>query len=212
MKLISGNLRYSSWSIRAWAAVKLSGLPCEIEVLPLFETATNDFISKNAPNKKLPLLIEGDVYVWDSLSILEYLAEKSPAIWPQDATARAAARSICAEMHSSFQALRQQCTMNTGRHYAGFALSNEAQSDVNRIIRMWADCRNRFGSSGDFLFGNFSGADCYFAPVVSRFITYDVALDATASAYVVAMQNHAIVKDWLSQAAAEPWIVDKYEL
>jgi glutathione S-transferase len=212
MKLISGNLRYSSWSMRAWTAVKLSGLPCDIEVMPLFEPATNAYLAAHAPNKKTPLLIDAELHIWDSLSILEYLAERATSIWPQEAKARAVARSVCAEMHSGFQALRQQCTMNTGRQYPGFALSNEAQADVNRIQRLWADCRARFGSSGDFLFGGFGGADCYFAPVVSRFITYDVTLDATASAYVAAMQNHPIIKDWLSAAANEPWIVDKYEL
>ncbi len=212
MKLISGNLRYSSWSIRAWLAVKLSGVACDIDVLPLFETATNDFLNQTSPNKKMPLLIDGDVHVWDSLSILEYLAEKSAAIWPREVTARAAARSVCAEMHSGFQSLRQQCTMNTGRHYPGFTLSNDTQADVKRIMRLWAECRTRFGHNSDFLFGHFSGADCYFAPVVSRFITYDVALDEGASAYVAAMQSHPIIKGWLSKAANETWIIDKYEL
>jgi glutathione S-transferase len=212
MKLISGNLRYSSWSARAWTAMKLGGLPCDIEVLPLFEPATNAYLAAHAPNKKTPLLIDAELHIWDSLSILEYLAERAPNIWPQEAKARAVARSVCAEMHSSFQALRQHCTMNTGRHYPGFAMSDEALADVKRIESLWADCRARFGMSGDFLFGNFSGADCFYAPIVSRFITYDVALDADAAAYVAAVKTHPIIKDWFAQAAAEPWIVDKYEL
>jgi glutathione S-transferase len=212
MKLISGNLRYSSWSARAWTAMKLGGLPCDIEVLPLFEPATNAYLAAHAPNKKTPLLIDAELHIWDSLSILEYLAERAPNIWPQEAKARAVARSVCAEMHSSFQALRQHCTMNTGRHYPGFAMSDEALADVKRIESLWADCRARFGMSGDFLFGNFSGADCFYAPIVSRFITYDVALDADAAAYVAAVKTHPIIKAWFAQAAAEPWIVEKYEL
>jgi glutathione S-transferase len=212
MKLISGNLRYSSWSIRAWSAVKLSGLPCDIEVLPLFEPATNAYLAAQSPNKKAPLLIDDNLHIWDSLAIVEYLAERAPNIWPQDAKARATARSVCAEMHSSFQALRTHCTMNTGRHYPDFALSEDARADVKRIQSLWADCRTRFGAKGDFLFGAFSGADCFYAPIVSRFITYDIALEPEAHAYIAAMQAHHIIKDWFAQAAAEPWIVAKYEL
>jgi glutathione S-transferase len=211
MKLISGNLRYSSWSIRAWLAVKLSGLPCEIDVLPLFEPATNAYLAAHSPHKKIPLLIDGELKIWDSLSIIEYLAERAPGLWPQDATARAVARSVCAEMHSSFQALRQQCTMNTGRHYPGFELSNEARADVTRIETLWADCRSRFGSGGDFLFGAFSAADGFYAPVVSRFITYDVPLNNSARRYVTAMLAQPLIKSWLTQAAHENWIIDKYE-
>jgi glutathione S-transferase len=212
MKLISGNLRYSSWSIRAWSAVRLSGLPCDIEVLPLLEPTTNAYLAAHSPNKKVPLLIDGGLHIWDSLAIMEYLAERAPNIWPQEAKARAIARSICAEMHSGFQALRTHCTMNTGRHYPGFAMSQDALADVTRIQELWADCRSRFGTGGDFLFGAFSGADCFFAPIVSRFITYDVALEPEAHAYVAAVQAHPIIKDWYAQAAAEPWIVAKYEL
>jgi glutathione S-transferase len=212
MKLISGNLRYSSWSMRAWTAIKLSGLPCDIEVMPLFEPATNAYLAAHSPSKKTPLLIDADLRIWDSLSILEYLAERAPNIWPQEAKARAVARSVCAEMHSGFQALRQHCTMNTGRHYPGFAMSAEALADVKRIQNLWADCRARFGKGGDFLFGSFSGADCFYAPIVSRFITYDVALEPDAAAYVAAVKAHSIIQDWFAKATAEPWIVDKYEL
>jgi glutathione S-transferase len=211
MKLISGNLRYSSWSVRAWLAVKLCGLPCEIDVLPLFEPASNAYLAAQSPNKKVPLLIDGDVKIWDSLSIVEYLAERAPKLWPQDTAARAVARSVCAEMHSSFQALRQNCTMNTGRHYPGYKLPDDAYGDVARIETLWADCRARYGNGGDFLFGAFSAADCFFAPVVSRFVTYDVAQSDSARRYVAAMLAQPLIKDWLSQAAHETWIIDKYE-
>ncbi len=211
MKLISGNLRYSSWSIRAWTAVKLSGLPCEIEVLPLFVPATNARLAAESPNRKTPLLTDDDLKIWDSLAIVEYLAERAPQLWPADSKARAVARSVCAEMHSSFQALRRLCTMNTGRHYPGFVLSDDASADVARIEAIWADCHARFGAGGDFLFGAFSAADCYYAPVVSRFITYDVALSDTAQRYVSAMQAHPLIQEWFRQAAAETWIVAKYE-
>jgi glutathione S-transferase len=211
MKLISGNLRYSSWSVRAWAAMKASGLPCDIEVLPLFEPATDARLAAQSPNRKVPYLVDGDVTVWDSLAIVEYLAERASQLWPADAKARAVARSVCAEMHSSFQTLRQHCTMNSGRHYPGYAMTPEALADVARIEALWADCRARFGSGGDFLFGDFGAADCFYAPIVSRFITYDVQLSAPAQAYVAAMQSHPIITDWFAAAAAESWIVAKYE-
>jgi glutathione S-transferase len=211
MKLLVGNLRYSSWSIRAWLAAKLSGQLCEIEVLPLFEPATNARLAVAAPAGKMPILLDDDTTIWDSLSIVEYLAERAPHLWPTKAAARATARSACAEMHSSFQPLRQHCTMNTGRHYPGFILSNEAQVNVQRIEALWAECQNRFAGNGAFLFGDFSAADCYFAPVVSRFITYDVTLGASAQRYVAAMQAHPLIQDWFAQAAAEPWVISKYE-
>jgi glutathione S-transferase len=212
MKLVSGNLRYSSWSIRAWAAVKASGLACDIEVLPLFELATNTRLAAESPNRKVPYLVDGDVTVWDSLAIVEYLAERAPQLWPADREARAAARSVCAEMHSSFQSLRQHCTMNTGRHYPGYAMTAEANADVARIEALWADCRARFGAGGDFLFGDFGAADCFYAPVVSRFLTYDVQLGAMAQRYVTAMRAHPIITSWYDGAATESWRVEKYEL
>jgi glutathione S-transferase len=211
MKLVSGNLRYSSWSIRAWAAVKASGLACDIDVLPLFEANTDAQLAAQSPNRKVPYLVDGDVTVWDSLAIVEYLAERAPQLWPTDAKARAVARSVCAEMHSSFQALRGHCTMNTGRHYPGFAMTAEALADVARIEALWADCRARFGGGGDFLFGGFGAADCFYAPVVSRFITYDVQLGADAKAYIAAMRAHPVINAWFDSAAQERWIVEKYE-
>ncbi len=211
MKLVSGNLRYSSWSIRAWTAVKASGLSCDIDVLPLFEPATNAQLAAQSPNHKMPYLMDGDVTVWDSLAIVEYLAERAPQLWPADTKARAVARSVCAEMHSSFQALRQQCTMNTGRHYPGYALTADALADVARIDALWTDCLSRFGTGGEFLFGAFGAADCVYAPVVSRFITYDVGLSGIARRYVAAMQAHPIIAAWYEGAAGESWRVEKYE-
>lgn len=209
--LISGNLRYSSWSVRAWLAVKLSGLDIAVEVKPLDTPELKAWLKTNSPNGKVPVLLERDFCIWDSLAIVEYIAEMSPSLWPQERQARAIARSVCAEMHAGFQAFRQHCPMNTQRHYKGFALTPEVRDAVDRIDTLWQHCRTHFGDGGDFLFGRFSAADCYYAPIMSRMITYDVALSPQAQAYVDAVRAHPLVTIWYEEAQREPWVLDKYE-
>jgi glutathione S-transferase len=211
LHLLSGNLRYSSWSVRAVLAAQLSGLDVAIEVVPLFTPETNARLAAESPSRKAPLLTDGGLKIWDSLAIAEYLAERAPHLWPTGARSRAVARSACAEMHSGFQALRQQCTMNSVRRYSGHKLDDDAQADVARICALWTELHNSFGAGGDFLFGAFSLADCFYAPVVSRLITYDVALTPEAKRYVEAMAAHPLVTGWFEAAAREPWTIGKYE-
>lgn len=215
LKIIVGNKRYSSWSLRGWLAVKQSGMPYEELVLPMW---TPEYEAAKAqgllPSGKVPTLWDGDIAVWDSFAIVEHLAERAgrDLFWPAEPAARAFARSIAAEMHSGFAPLRQQCGMNLGRRYPGFALNHEALADIARIANLWTEARERFGTGGDFLFGAFGAADIMFAPVVTRFVTYDVALPDVPRAYVGAMTAHPFMREWQAGADAETILLDKYEL
>ncbi len=216
MKLIIGNKAYSSWSMRGWLAVRQSGLPFEEIVVPLYD---GDWDKRRegdefAPSSgKVPILWDGEAVVWDSLAIIEYLADKVGAekFWPVDNIARAMARSMAAEMHSSFQNLRKACSMNIRRRHPAQTLTPEVQADVIRIVSLWAEARSRYGSGGDFLFGEFGAADIMFAPVVSRFATYSIPLPRFATAYCEAIFEHRFVQDWIAGAQEEPWVIEKYE-
>lgn len=215
LKIIVGNKRYSSWSLRGWLAAKQAGLPLEELVLPMW---TPEYDAAKAagllPSGQVPTLWDGAIPVWDSLAIVEYLADRvgRDRYWPADPAARAFARSISAEMHSGFAALRQQCGMNLRRRYPGFAVNAEAQANIDRIVALWTEARTRFGAGGDFLFGAFGGADIMYAPVVTRFVTYDVSLPEPARAYVEAMTAHPFMREWQAGADAETIVIDKYEL
>ena len=200
--------------MRPWLALKATGLPFTEQVCCLFTDEMNNWLAANSPNRKVPLLQHGDLKIWDSLAIIEYLAELAPeaGLWPADREARAIARSVSAEMHSGFQPLRQNLGMNVARTYPGFEVPEAAQADIDRIQALWADCRQRFGKGGPFLFGAFSAADCMYAPVVTRFVTYDVKLTPEAQAYVDAMLAQPFVAEWIASGQAEPWVVEKYEL
>ena len=215
LRILVGNKRYSSWSLRGWLAVKQSGLPHDERMIPMW-TAEYDAAKADGtlPSGKVPTLWDGDVPVWDSLAIIDYLADKVGAerFWPADPAARALARSIAAEMHSGFVALRQQCGMNLRRHYPNFAVSAETQADIDRIVSLWTEARSRFGAGGDFLFGSFGAADIMYAPVVTRFVTYDVKLPPVAQAYVEAMVAHPFMREWQAGADAEDIVLEKYEL
>lgn len=216
LHLTLGNKNYSSWSVRPWLALKASGLPFTETVLPLYAEETNAWLAANAPNRKVPLLEHGDLKIWDSLAIVEYVAELAPeaGLWPRDREARAVARSACAEMHSGFQGLRQNLGMNARRRVEGFTVPEAAQADIARVQALWADCRKRFGekAGGPFLFGAFSAADCCYAPVVSRFVTYGVELTPEAQDYVNAVMDHPFVREWMDDARAEPWVIEKFEV
>jgi glutathione S-transferase len=218
MKLIIGNKTYSSWSLRPWLVLKQFGIPFQ-EVLVPFGPTMDDpdwkrVVAEYTPARKVPSLVDGTIAVWDSLAIIEYIAETHPElpIWPRDKTARALARSISAEMHSSFTALRGACPMNLAWVHPTRDRGEAVAADVARITEIWRDARQRFGAGGDFLFGAFSAADAMFAPVASRFATYSIALDPVSAAYVAAVQGTAGFTAWREAALAEPWIVSVDEL
>jgi glutathione S-transferase len=213
LTLVIASQNYSSWSLRPWIAMRAAEIPFEEIVIPLDQPDTASRIGEYSAAGLVPVLLDGDTTIWESLAILEYLAEKFPEkdLWPEGEVARATARAVSAEMHGGFNALRQQCPMNCRRTYETFELSPEVLRDADRVQSLWQDCRNRYGGSGAFLFGAFGNADAMFAPVVSRFLTYGFPLDDVAHAYVNAVTNHPAMQDWLKVAATEPQI-DKYEL
>lgn len=212
--LALGNKNYSSWSLRAWLIAKASGVDFEEVVIPLYEPDSRAAILRYSPSGKVPCLVHGTVTVWESLAIGEYLAELSPGagLWPKDAAARALARAISSEMHAGFLPLRRALPMNIRARHAGFPLSEEVQTDINRVEAIWRDARDRFGHSGPFLFGSFTIADAMFAPVAARFATYPVTLGAAASGYRDAILAHPWMVAWRAAAEAEPWMVPKFEL
>ncbi len=217
MKLIVGNKNYSSWSLRGWLAAKQSGLAFEEITVPLF-TDEWDSVKKTEgdlqpSSGKVPILWDGDVVVWDSLAILEYLADKvgRERFWPKDDVARGMARSMVAEMHSSYQALRSECPMNVRRRFDGHEPSEAARRDMVRILGLWAEARSRFGSGGPFLFGTFGAADIFYAPVVSRFISYQVPVPGFAASYMQAIWEHDWMRQWVAASENEEWVIEQYE-
>jgi len=217
MKLFIGNKAYSSWSLRGWLACKLSGLPFEEVVVPLYDEEWEKRREGDefAPSSgKVPILWDGeDIVVWDSLAIVEYLNEKSGGdkFWPADLAARAMARSMAAEMHSSFAALRREHSMNIRQIYAPVPPSEAVAQDIARIMQLWAEARARHGGEGDFLFGEFSAVDVMFAPVVTRFTTYQLPVARFADAYMRAVINHVWMQEWIGGAQAEEWVIDRFE-
>lgn len=208
-----GNKNYSSWSLRPWLALKRTGVAFEEILIPLSEPATRANILRHSPTGKVPALKHGELTVWDSLAICEYLAEIMPAtrLWPADATVRAVARSVSAEMHSGFGALRGHLPMNVRSSFPNRGVTPEVQADINRITALWRDCRKRFGAGGEFLFGEFTIADAMYAPVVSRFRTYRVELDEVAQAYVDAVWALPALQEWATAAGNEPMIIESAE-
>lgn len=216
IKLIIGNKVYSSWSLRGWLAVKQSGLHFDEMTVPLYQ---DDWDERKrevdlAPSSgKVPILWDGDVVVWDSLAIIDYLADKvgRDRYWPKDDVARGMARSMAAEMHSGYTALRRECPMNTRKTLTGVKVSEDTRADAIRILQTWAEARSRFGTEGPYLFGTFSAADIMLAPVVSRFVTYGFTLPGFAQSYVEAMLAHPWMEDWYAAAADEPWTIKRIE-
>jgi glutathione S-transferase len=209
LTLVIGNKNYSSWSLRPWIALTESGIAFDEILIPLDQSETKARIAAHSPAGRVPVLIHDDLHVWDSLAILEYLAETfaQRAWWPGDPQARARARSIAAEMHSGFAALRNAMPMNCRTRLPGRGINPESSRDIARIIDIWSACRAEFGGGGDFLFGAFSNADAMFAPVASRFLTYAVDLPPVAAAYVEALHNLPAMQAWLTAARSEPWVI-----
>ena len=212
IQLVIGNKLYSSWSMRPWLLLKAFDIPFEEIVIPLYRDGSRERIQEHSPTGKVPCLIDG-VTVWDSLSIMEYLAETYPGldIWPREKGARAHARSAAAEMHSGFQALRQSCPMNLGKRFAVKDRGPNVTADVVRVCGLWAEARSRFARGGPFLYGAFSAADAMYAPVVTRLDTYQIAVDAGARAYMDAVLKHPAFVAWRDAALNEPWDLLHYE-
>jgi glutathione S-transferase len=205
MKLLIGNKNYSSWSLRAWLLLKQLGIPFQEEKYSFNDPQWKDRVRKHSPVGQVPVLVDGDLVVWDSLAIVEYVAETFPdrGVWPAGRAARARARSVCAEMHAGFRALRSRLGMNCELRLPMPVLDLATRRDVDRVCDLWADCAHFADGGGPYLFGAFSAADAYFAPVVRRFVTYDVALPDTARRYVAAIEALPSMKDWMKAALAE---------
>ena len=211
--LVIANKVYSSWSLRPWIMLKQAGIAFDEVVIPLGQPETARRIREHSPAGRVPILIDGDLAIWDSLAILEYAAERWPeaAVWPQDRAARALARSISAEMHSGFQALRSALPMNLGRRYGPRDRGPDVAANVARIGEIWRDARARFGQGGPFLFGAFSGADAMFAPVVHRFRSYAIEVKGDARHYFEAMQANAAFQQWTREGLAETIRIERFE-
>jgi glutathione S-transferase len=213
LKLAIGNKNYSSWSMRPWLTLKAFGIPFEEVRIALGRPDTSGRIAEYSSAGRVPVLIDGETKVWDSLAICEYLAEQFPdkGLWPHDVAARAHARSICAEMHSGFGALRSAMWMNIRASFPGKGRTPDTQSDIARICEIWEDCLEHSDSRA-FLFGDFSIADAFYAPVVMRFRTYGVWLPPVLQAYVDRVVAHPAVAQWMREALAETERLDKYDI
>ena len=214
LELVIGNKNYSSWSLRPWLVLRHFRIPFQECRIPLYQEQSKAALLEHSPSGRVPVLHDGSTTVWDSLAIIEYLAEKYPdrGIWPVETNARALARSVSAEMHSGFAALRTHLPMNCRAQGRIRTLTEEAGHDVARVQEIWSSCRREFGSRGEWLFGDFSAADAMFAPVVVRFHGYSVECDRVCSSYVDFVLGHPALREWMNQARGEPEFVHEMEV
>jgi glutathione S-transferase len=214
MKLVIGNKNYSSWSLRPWIAMKQIGLTFDEVVIPMAMPGTRAEMLKYAPTGLVPVLIDGDALIFETIAILEHLNDRFPEanLWPKDLAARAHARSIAAEMHGGFAALRRDCPMNIRRPERKHIVSPEAAKQAERIDALWSDARARFGQGGPFLFGHFTNADAMYAPVINRFHTYDLPRSKTSQAYMDAMMALPAWQEWEAASRAESWVIASSEV
>jgi glutathione S-transferase len=212
--LVVGNKNYSSWSLRGFLAARAAGVPFREVLVRLSEPGSKQELLKHSPAGKVPTLKHGERVIWDSLAIIEYLAEirADAGLWPADAAARAHARSIAAEMHAGFQALRSHMPMNLRKSLPGKGRGRDVEADIERICAIWTDCRARYGATGPFLFGRFSAADVMYTPVATRFHTYAVELDDEPQAYVDAVLARPDYLEWHEAALDEPWVIAEDEV
>jgi glutathione S-transferase len=205
MRLVIANKNYSSWSLRAWLLMRQADIPFAEERLSFNAPDFADRVRRYSPVAKVPVLVDGELVVWDSLAIAEYLAEKYPErkLWPAAREPRARARSLCAEMHSGFPTLRAQLPMNCELDLPGKELAPALRREIDRVIEIWSECRARAEGAGPFLFGGFTIADAYFAPVTRRFLSYHVALPEVARRYSDAISALPAVQEWTRDALAE---------
>jgi glutathione S-transferase len=214
LTLYIGNKNYSSWSLRAWLVLKQTTVGFDEVVIPIYQPGSRETILKYSPSGRVPVLKHGEVTVWESLGICEYLAESFPTfgLWPKDTEARAVARAVSNEMHGGFRALREHLPMNIRSSFPDRGVTAEVQADINRIMSIWRTCRTRFGAdNGDFLFGPFTIADAMFAPVVTRFRTYRVDIERDAEAYCDTILGLPAMQEWVAAARNEPMIVERFE-
>lgn len=211
--LIIANKTYSSWSLRPWLVMKHVGIPFAEMRIPLYAPDSAQHLRELSPSGRVPVLKVGDLTLWDSLAICEYLAEQFPQhqLWPESITARAVARSVSAEMHSGFSALREHMTHNVRKSLPGKGRGPGVQEDIDRICAIWRDCRARFDADGEMLFGRFSIADAMYAPVVNRFVTYGVEVDPVSAAYMGAIQALPALQQWIADARTETEVIPQYE-
>jgi glutathione S-transferase len=214
-RLILGNQAYSSWSLRGWLLLDAFGIDFEHEVVPLYVPGYARFVEENYPANTVPALLahDGDekLTLWDSLAIAEFIHEQHPeaGIWPQDFAARAAARCLCAEMHSSYAALRSGLPMNVRREYKTYTVDGAVRADLDRIEGLWRWAKSRWGGAGPYLFGaSFTAADAFYAPVASRCLTYGVALQADSEAYVESLLTHPSTRSFIEAGKRESWMLD----
>jgi glutathione S-transferase len=212
LTLVVGNKNYSSWSLRPWLAMRQTGLAFDEIMIPLYQQGSKAALLQHSPAGRVPVLVHDGRAVWDSLAIMEHLAETFPAarLWPGDAGERALARSISAEMHAGFAALRAGLSMNLREHLPGRKRSDAVAADIERVTAIWRDCRARSGDRGPFLFGAFSIADAMYAPVATRFRTYGVELDPTCQAYADGVLALPAFLEWQAAAQREPWVITVY--
>jgi glutathione S-transferase len=214
LHLIIGNKNYSSWSFRPWLAMKVAGIDFDETVISLDAADFKTRLTELGGSGRVPVLIDGDVHIWESLAILEYLAEKFPAagLWPDRPAARALARAVASEMHAGFTSLRRHLPMNVARPVKSRAFDAGTARDVARIDAIWSECRNKLGAGGPFLFGPFGAADAMFAPVVWRFHTYAVEVGSTARSYMREMMSLPAWKEWRDAARREDWVLPEDEV
>ena len=212
LRLIIGNKNYSSWSLRPWLAMKVAGIAFEETLISLEAPDFKARITAQSGAGKVPVLIDGDIRVWESLAILEFLAEKFPTLWPAQEAARARARAIAAEMHAGFVPLRNHLPMNIRRPVKPRVLDDAVAANVARIDSIWSECRAQFGAGGPFLFGAFGAADAMYAPIVWRFHTYAVKVSATAHTYMDAVIGLPASREWREAAREEPWVLPHDEV
>ena len=210
--LVIGNKNYSSWSLRPWLAMKLLGLAFEERRIALYRPESKTEILRASPSGKVPCLIDGETRVWDSLAILEYLAESRPELWPEARAARAHARSVSAEMHSGFPRLREHMSMNVRKRFPGKGRAPEVPEEIARIVALWSDCRSRYGATGPYLFGRFTAADAMYAPVVLRFLTYEVELPPACRTYADAILALPAMREWIAAAERETESIAPFDL
>ena len=214
LTLVIGNKNYSSWSLRPWMALTMAGIPFAEELIQLDQPDTKAKITAHSKAGRVPILRHGKITVWESLAILEYLAENFPEknLWPKTRAARATARAISSEMHAGFSALRSGCPMNLRRPRKPRPLADSVIADIHRIENMWRECRANFGRNGKFLFGRFCNADAMFAPVVTRFETYDIKVAKDTRQYMESVMATPAFKKWKAAALHEPWIIPHNEV
>jgi glutathione S-transferase len=212
LSLVIGNKNYSSWSLRAWIFLKHAGVEFQEILVRLDAAETREQIERYGPSGRVPVLRHGNVCVWDSLAICEYVAELSGIGWPKAREARAMARSVSAEMHSGFTSLRSLWPMNARARNRRTAVTTALEADIERIDEIWNACRRRFADGGPWLFGEYSVADAMYAPVVLRFNTYAARISQTARWYMASVLEDAPLQDWLQAAKQEPWTISTDEV